>query len=1053
MSTSRAIVLVSALSLLTTVVALPSIASSTNVSLNIDAQPLNRALTLFARQSGVQLLFPADERALSAWAPAVVGSLKPDVGLRLLLAGSNLHYESVNANTYAIRTDHEENGGPSSDRSTAANAGADTGPREESESEPKRPRSSATERGIPEVLIRGSNSLNADIERSRDDTQPYVVFGREQIKSSGAANVEELLRTRLTMNYVASTNAQSTSALGNRSSIALRGLDTNDTLILVDGRRVSQIGILGGEVQPDLNGIPLNAIERIEVLPSTASGIYGGNATGGVVNIVLRRDFTGIEPRLTYQGTFLGGGSQRRVDLSGGTNLNGGRTSVLFNASYSDAAPLRERDRSYIATRRQQVYGALDFSDPFNTSSPLLGRTTNIRSFTDNFDPDTGDYLGVAPLTLKDGTPLNSTITSVPTGYSGAASDGGRAFLQNAGHFNLALAKTAEMPDSENVSLLNNPTVRSATLTVQQQLPAGFSAFVDLNISRNVGAFIQNPIGSDAVGFMVPASAPTNPFEQDVLIATPLFGADGTVTVKDESRRALIGLIKSFSGNWRSELDYSFSQTSTSYDSPPSFFAPEVFDAVSSGALDVLRDTNLFATDFSPYLAFPLALDPSKSKLSDLTLRVAGSVPGLPAGPISISLLMESRLQKLGESTLVAEQLSGPPLLTRYSEGSSRVESAYAELTVPILARSNAAADSSLLELQLAGRTDHYFLRGIVSLDSPTPPERQRRSFSSIDPTVGLRIRPINDVLLRASYGTGFRPPYLQNLVPPSSRFVNGSRFRDPKRGNQTLGSVLLSSGGNPNLEPEQSVSKSFGLVLTPRFLAGLRVSVDWSEIRKSKNVTIISFNQAGVNLEDAVSDLVIRAPRTAGNDPLNFGFGPIVGFNQGLRNAALVLSRSIDFGLDYTLPTSNGATWQVAAAGTRIDANRSQVAVTAPALERAGTYSFPTWSANAALSWQRGALTLGWTGRFLDGYWFFADHQARGLQGSARLGSVIYHDLFGSYQFGADTGLVSNLELRAGVTNVLNKEPRLSADDLHFSDTWASPQMATYYVSVAKAF
>src|SRR5262249_27682735 len=149
--------------------------------------------------------------------------------------------------------------------------------------------------GIPQVMIRSSRSLDADIERTADDIQPYVVIDREAIRKSGAENVEDLLKTRLSMNYAALSNNQTTGSItGNRSSIALRGLSADQTLSLIDGRRAGSLVAGGTGTQVDLNAIPLAAIERIEVLPTTASGIYGGSATGGVVNVVLRREYTGI---------------------------------------------------------------------------------------------------------------------------------------------------------------------------------------------------------------------------------------------------------------------------------------------------------------------------------------------------------------------------------------------------------------------------------------------------------------------------------------------------------------------------------------------------------------------------------------------------------------------------------------------------------------------------------------------------------------------------------------------------------------------------------------
>ncbi|MEJ1962128.1 MAG: Plug domain-containing protein [Gammaproteobacteria bacterium] len=126
----------------------------------------------------------------------------------------------------------------------------------------------SSKRGIPEILVKGQRTLNVDIKRTADDVQPYVVFDREAIAKSGATSVEDFLKRRLTMNTVAATNLQGADVTGNASSFNLRGLGTEQTLVLVDGRRLSPFTRGGGlPTQPDLNGIPLSAIERIEVLP------------------------------------------------------------------------------------------------------------------------------------------------------------------------------------------------------------------------------------------------------------------------------------------------------------------------------------------------------------------------------------------------------------------------------------------------------------------------------------------------------------------------------------------------------------------------------------------------------------------------------------------------------------------------------------------------------------------------------------------------------------------------------------------------------------------
>jgi iron complex outermembrane receptor protein len=401
--------------------------SASAVTVHIDSQPLPMALRQFVAQSGIQVLFPSGN-ALDSWtAPRVVGEFAPSTALAQLLAGSGLRYEFVNSTTVAVRD-------PDSD--------VISGPQQDAGRSSLGSEKASSERGIPEVLVNGSRSLNADVERTPDDIQPYVVIGRKQIDHALATNVSDLLRTFVTMNYVSSPSELQ--GPENTSVVALRGLSSSQTLILVDGRRVSGRGRNGFELQPDLNGIPLSAIERIEILPTTASGIYGGSATGGVVNIVLRREYSGLEARADYSGSFAGGGRGRRLDLSGGLSFNNGDTSLMFLGSFGKTDPLligqRRFPTAYIA--RADANSQSFQPNYLRNGLPPLSSTANI-SAQPNFIPvaegtpgafcisgECSAYLA-DDLVLKPefgGASLGTAITHLSPGSSGVQS-----YLRNAG--------------------------------------------------------------------------------------------------------------------------------------------------------------------------------------------------------------------------------------------------------------------------------------------------------------------------------------------------------------------------------------------------------------------------------------------------------------------------------------------------------------------------------------------------------------------------------------------------------------------------------------------
>ena len=230
---------------------------------DLPAQPLAEALRAIGRQTNKNILFdPALVEGISA--PALRAELTVSEAVNQLLSGTKLSTESVPPDTVLIKRGKSASSNISTPLSTATperhqarmaqtaavlnSAGqemsssvrAETGHARKGTGEPS-DAMTAAQRAMPEILVTGSKLLNMDLRRSRDDIQPYVTFNREAIASSGAMNTEEFLKQRLTMNTVAQTQSQSPGSgiVGTTSSINLRGLGSTQTLILIDGHRVS----------------------------------------------------------------------------------------------------------------------------------------------------------------------------------------------------------------------------------------------------------------------------------------------------------------------------------------------------------------------------------------------------------------------------------------------------------------------------------------------------------------------------------------------------------------------------------------------------------------------------------------------------------------------------------------------------------------------------------------------------------------------------------------------------------------------------------------------
>lgn len=1007
----------------------------------VEPQPLGEALNAWARQTGLQVIYGAELIAHRQSHGAPAGA-DPKAALAQIVAGTGLTITWLNDRTASlVATPTKAPVKPITSADTTEQTSSTADERAKSDTELEE----FDLRAIPEILVQGSRVLNTDIQRTRDDVQPYVVFDRAVIERSGAHDLLTFMRDHLTSMNGKVIPGQSIGG-DNTSAIDLRGLGARQTLILVDGHRLASKSLGGFAGQPDLNGIPLSAIERIEVLATTASGIYGGGATGGVVNIVLRRDYAGVETRLTYGNSFDGGGGERRIDLAAGFNLEDGKTNILFAGSYSDGTGLRVGDRRLFQRGRAAAFA----NSPSFFSFPPLGATTNISSV---------DGTNLTLLPAYGGETLTSSFTSVPSGYAGVASDDGAGLAANAGSYDLALAPTVQTGGGARQALLSAPKVESLGVTVRRSFTSSVEAFLDLSASRNSAKAAANSIIST---FYVPAGSAGNPFAQDIYVTTPALGTDRFASAPYRSRRATTGVIVTLPKGWRGEGDYTWARTKSSSTGGPSLMG-DASAAIASGqsadgsTFDVFRDTTAYPVDFSQFVTARTILEPAHSTLNDAVLRVGGplSVLALPAGAPTLAFSLENRRESLGEYKVV-----DPSVTILAYPRSQTVNSAYAEASIPLVSSAQNWPGVRSLDLQLAVRRDEYklhssnlttFVPGVTSPDPRITVDSP--GLSSVDPTYGLRWQLMPDVTLRASYGTGFIPPDLSDTVPGPIYQGDGASFllTDPRRGNETLGVFDFPTGGNPDLRPEESTSRSAGIILTPRFAPGLRMSLDWTRIKKRNNVALIDPTQENVNNELLIPGFIVRGPPSDG-----YEVGPIIQINNTLLNIARETVEAYDLAFNYRWETGRWGSFELSGDGSRRVHNQKQILKFLPVIENA--LLAPEWKATAAIDWDWRQWRLNWTVRYLDRYFLLSDGTILPIQGSRAVASQTYHDVQVRYQFNEASGrglagdILSGLEVQIGVRNIFDKDPPFDASSQQFYSTYGDPRGASYYVSLTKS-
>src|SRR5688500_18012451 len=198
------------------------------------------------------------------------------------------------------------------------------------------------------IQVTGSRLKRAEIEGA----VPVVVIDRTQIDASGDISVADVLRDSTFASF-GNFKPQSGSSAQSLATIDLRGLGSGRTLVLIDGRR-APTAPQAASSGTDINSIPLAAVERIEILSDGASAVYGSDAIGGVVNIILRKDFNGVELRYGIQQTEVTGGDLEEGSIAFGVSSD--RGSLVGGAGFSDREIVFTRDQiGYV--QGASVYG------------------------------------------------------------------------------------------------------------------------------------------------------------------------------------------------------------------------------------------------------------------------------------------------------------------------------------------------------------------------------------------------------------------------------------------------------------------------------------------------------------------------------------------------------------------------------------------------------------------------------------------------------------------------------------------------------------------------
>ena len=880
-----------------------------------------------------------------------------------------------------------------------------------------------------EIVVTGSRIRRDPLNQD----SPVVVLDQAALSQTGLSAIADILQRLPSAAGGLNTKVNNSGNIGNppdgggvgagSAEIDLRYLGAKRTLVLVDGLRfVNGASASGIPSTVDLNTIPANMIERIEVLQSGQSPLYGSDALAGVVNIITKSSQKGLQASAQF-GTFRqGDGHTQDYNVSYGVKAP--TTSIVFGVSYVKQEAVRTRDRTISQFPNP---GQTSCTDPVGgcSSAPLLGRyDVNGQSLT-----------------------LRAPVIGRRAVYDPTLVAGDFTRFTSAARFNFAPFNYFLTPSERYGGFVN----------IKQELTSNvnfhINALYSHRKSQNQAAFLPLFIGPDAGNgnlldtITISATNPFNPFGT-LSAGNPGDPPANYSTVRrrlvEAGQRTYTQLVNTasvtagFDGNFAVGAHKWFWDVNAvlGYNYAKQSFTGNVNAANLTRALGPLASctapcvpVNIFGGAGSitaDQLAYITYTERNKSaqELNDFTANLSGELFDLPAGPVGFAVGYEHRYQKgsFDPDAITAAGLSSDiPALP--AKGSYRSNEFYAEVRVPIL------KDTPFFySLEFDGAVRHASFS---------------RSGSTTTYTASGTWKPVHDLLLRGSYATGFRAPAIGELFGAASRAdapiddpctnVPGSPFQlntgtvranciangVPASGSYQEpngGQLSVLTGGNLRLRPETSKTLLFGAVYSPGwarggFLRALNLEANYYDIRVDNAIAPVdaqlTLTRCAFSADPVSCAAISRTPN-----------GLISRINAQLQNIGSIRTRGIDVIANVRSRTTNAGAFGFTLNGNFLKkyTETFPASVGFSTTDYLGTtrgfpdQSYPRFKGNGTLDWAFSSFTASFTGRYIA-----AVKEADGK----RLKSTFYGDFQLGHSF-----LDKKFLLSLGVNNVFNQDP-----------------------------
>ncbi|HUH30982.1 MAG TPA: TonB-dependent receptor [Rhodanobacter sp.] len=885
------------------------------------------------------------------------------------------------------------------------------------------PPSTSKAQTLKAVVVTGSLIRRVDTETA----SPVVTLDRATITNSGKPVLGDVLQQMPSISGNATNPANNSNgggvasplleAGGGASRVSLRGLGINRTLVLVNGQRMANA---------DINLIPPDMIERVDVLAEGASTVYGSDAIGGVVNFILRKDYKGVQFSLN-DGISSNGDAQRRgFTLSAGAV--GENYSIAGGLDYNKYDPVLGSRRKF---SKQQLYLSSGAVIEAGSSSIPTGRITVPASVANQY-----------------GCTINSSGTAQVTLAQGDGS--------SLGDYRCRLGS-----DTYNYAALNYiQTAQKRTnafVLGTYKLTDNITAFVDAfyNQTKSSGQDAPSPVGSGD-GLIIPSSNPINPFgvtfSQNPIPGDPnsgfgfqtrLTGAGTRVhSYKTDTGQINTGLRGNFGqdSSWIWDGSVNYSHTKRDQRDTNEVDIPALQAAVDNGANIFNQGDPAVGALLRAGVQTPVYVMTQATKQAQFD--ASGDLWALPAGTMQLSAGALYRQQSLNYTVSpfavldpvtttcqILQEACGSP-----GRGSFNVKELYAETLIPLLADQPWAYS---LNLNLGIRTSDYSTTGTTT-----------------NKKIAIEWRPIADLLVRGTISEVFRAPNLNELYDgrtlvqptlndPCVRLTAAELAQHPVAcqfvppnwpGNSPAQVNTFYSGAatvGASLKPEQGKSIDIGLVYDPDWIPGLSTSVDFWHIYLSNTLTAIQgdtvVSSCFNNTNSPYCSFIHREDNTS-RQP-----GQVFLINTPVVNLGNLSTTGIDYTLRYKIPHFNLGSMDPgnfrAGLSTSYTSTYKNNATPgepgAKTINYAGTYSqqfgnISRWRGTATLNWDKGNWSAQWQSRYI--------HRLTALNVDAAISgvnipmaSVLYHSIQLGY---AVPSIHTRFDI--GVDNLSNKLPPL---------------------------